>query len=117
MGTLGKDNPSFYLEDKTVNVQHQNTKTDHGVVEITTDTSKLEYSDSDLDFEDKEFEGDYVGNLIEKFWTTVRYTLSEHKSIVKSLLLTRYYSITQRFNHQHHILQYISVCSYCIIPT
>ena len=90
MGTSGKDNPSFCLEDKSAVIEHQSMKkTDHGVIKIT-DNSKLEYSDSDLYFEDKEYEGDYIGKLIEKFWTTVRSALSKHNSIVKPFLLTRY---------------------------
>ena len=96
METTGQDNPGFYSEDKTEKVQHQNLKnnrSDDGVVEIT-DIDKLDCTeietDSDLYFEDKEHEGDFIGKLIEKFWSTVRSVLSKHKSTVKPLLLTRY---------------------------
>ena len=96
METTGQDNPGFYSEDKTEKVQHQNLKNDRsgdGVVEIT-DIDKLDCTeietDSDLYFEDKEHEGDFIGNLIEKFWSTVRSVLSKHKPTVKPLLLTRY---------------------------
>ena len=92
METTGQDNPGFYSEDKTVKVKLQtlqSKRSGDGNVEITN-IDKLDCSDSDLNFEDKEHEGDFVGKLIEKFWSTVRSVLSKHKSTVKPLLLTRY---------------------------
>ena len=42
---------------------------------------------SDVSFEDNDFEGDYVGKLIENFWTSVNLALLSHKKLVRTLLL------------------------------
>ena len=75
MTDLGSDNPNFVCD---IDVS--------GKQSCLKDSLRSPNS-SDVIFEDNEFEGDYVGKLIENFWTSVNKVLLSHKKLVRTLLV------------------------------
>ena len=80
---MGNDNPSFECEHMT---KHENRgEKSEESVQINNDDN----SDGELSFEDKVYQGNLVGNAIERFRSSVSSYLSGHKTVVKPIILTR----------------------------
>ena len=98
MDSRGNDNPNFCLEEK-LSENDENSRNRNSDFEVTVN-SKDDLKDprifsnddsdaSELIFEDKEYDGDCVGLGIEKFRSSITKLLSEHRSIVKPIFITR----------------------------
>ena len=89
MNNKGKDNPVFLGDNDMSSVEIDTVKKgedDSLDVDITNNSSD---DDSEIIFEDKDFDGHIVGKLIERFWSTIQRQISHHGRIVKPILITR----------------------------
>ena len=86
MSSVGNDNPSFECEHMT-KVDNRGDKCEESVkIDDNIDNN----TDSELSFEDKVYQGNIVGNSVERLRSTVFTYISGHKSVVKPIILTRY---------------------------
>ena len=77
MNNYGSDNPNLVcdIDDSGKQVGHKE------------DFSSRFPNSSDVLFEDNDFEGDYIGKLIESFWSSVNRVLASHSKLVRTILL------------------------------
>ena len=86
----GNDNPTFHIDEHELETQIQRQ---HHLPEDTRkgrDWQEENYqsSDNDATFEDKEWEGNFIGNFIESSWRTLNSFLSEYQRILRPIILT-----------------------------
>ena len=80
----GNDNPTFHLGERQHEIQVER-KPHEGTVQESVE----EHSESsDLIFEDKECEGNWIGNYIETFRRSVSDLVTRHQRILVTVLLT-----------------------------
>ena len=77
----GKDNPTFQLSENEIEIQMQ-------IEEEKMKESEAEKENDDTIFEDKESEGNFLGNHIETFWSKLRSCVTKYQRLVNPTLLT-----------------------------
>ena len=88
----GNDNPTFHIDEHELETQiqrhhHQPDQRGKGR-ESQDDENYHDSSDSDTTFEDKEWEGNFIGNFIESSWRTLTSFLREYQRILRPISLT-----------------------------
>ena len=86
----GTDNPTFHISEHELETQIQRH---HHQPEETSKARELqddnyESSDSETTFEDKEWEGNFIGNFIESSWRTLNNFLRKYQRILRPIILT-----------------------------
>ena len=81
----GNDNPTFHIDEHELETQIQRQQPEE---RRKRRGSQDDNSENDATFEDKEWEGNLVGNFIESSWTTLYSFLRKYQRILRPTILT-----------------------------
>ena len=88
----GTDNPTFHIAEHELETQIQRNQHQHQSDETrkarVSQDDNYESSDNDTIFEDKEWEGNFIGNFIESSWATLSNFLRKYQRILRPIILT-----------------------------